>query len=148
MTDHKALTDIRCNPYFENNRINRWIEKIQEFDFTIEYVKGELMMDVDALSREFESEEDKEKIKFEELKRKELTEKQRQGKNKKRTVELGSKKFWEFSSRERREILGHDKRKEEILRVHEELDHRGVKGTYYDLKQRYYWSGKRIKYPR
>ncbi|KAF9761510.1 Retrovirus-related Pol polyprotein from transposon 17.6 [Nosema granulosis] len=91
MMDHKALAEIRCNPYFENNRINRWIEKIQEFDFTIEYVKGELM--ADALSRQFESEEDKEKIKVEDIKRKELTEKQRQEKNKKRTVELGIKKF-------------------------------------------------------
>ncbi|KAF9742974.1 Retrovirus-related Pol polyprotein from transposon 17.6, partial [Nosema granulosis] len=41
MTDHKALAEIRNKPYFNNNRINRWIEQIQEFDFTIEYIKGE-----------------------------------------------------------------------------------------------------------
>lgn len=32
-TDHKALTQIRDKPQFSNNRINRWIEGIQQFDF-------------------------------------------------------------------------------------------------------------------
>ncbi|KAF9750344.1 Retrovirus-related Pol polyprotein from transposon 17.6, partial [Nosema granulosis] len=64
MTDHKALAEIRCKPYFENNRINRWIENIQEFDFTIEYVKGELMTDADALSRQFESENNTEVVRL------------------------------------------------------------------------------------
>ena len=35
-TDHKVLVKFRNKPGFENNRDNRWIEKIQEFDFTIE----------------------------------------------------------------------------------------------------------------
>ncbi|KAF9761637.1 Retrovirus-related Pol polyprotein from transposon 17.6 [Nosema granulosis] len=96
MTDHKALAKIRCKPYFENNRINRWIEKNQEFDFTIEYVKGELMTDADALSRQFESENNTEVSKVEEIKRKELTEKQKEGKSMKHTKEYDGKKYWEF----------------------------------------------------
>ncbi|KAF9760990.1 Retrovirus-related Pol polyprotein from transposon 17.6 [Nosema granulosis] len=87
ITDHKALAEVRCKPYFENNRINRWIENIQEFDFTIEYVKGELMTDADALSRQFESENNTEVSKVEEIKRKELTDKQKEGKSKKHTKE-------------------------------------------------------------
>jgi hypothetical protein len=55
MTDHKALKEIRNKPFFNNNRINMWIEKIQEFDFSIEYVKGELMTDVSALSRQYQN---------------------------------------------------------------------------------------------
>ncbi|KAI5173419.1 hypothetical protein PAEPH01_1962 [Pancytospora epiphaga] len=40
VTDHKAFEKIRKKPYFENNQINRWIEKIQEFDFEVIYQKG------------------------------------------------------------------------------------------------------------
>ena len=36
-TDHKVLVKFRNKPGFENNRDNRWIEKMQQFDFTIEY---------------------------------------------------------------------------------------------------------------
>ncbi|KRH94493.1 krab-a domain-containing protein [Pseudoloma neurophilia] len=39
-TDHKALIEMRKRPQFNNNRINRGIELIQEFDFEIVYVKG------------------------------------------------------------------------------------------------------------
>lgn len=41
VTDHEALVEMRNNPEFNNTRINRWIEQIQEFDFQIEYNKGE-----------------------------------------------------------------------------------------------------------
>lgn len=51
ITDHKALEEIRRKLSFSNNRISRWAEKIQEFDFEIEYNKGELLMVPDALSR-------------------------------------------------------------------------------------------------
>ena len=39
-TDHKALEEIRTKPYFNNNRINRWIEQIQEFDFNVRYKRA------------------------------------------------------------------------------------------------------------
>jgi hypothetical protein len=56
MTDHKSLEEIREKPCFNNNRINRWIEKIQEFDFKIQYVRGENMKDADALSKQYQEE--------------------------------------------------------------------------------------------
>ncbi|WUR02937.1 reverse transcriptase [Vairimorpha necatrix] len=62
-TDHKALNEIRKKPCFNNNRINRRIEKIQEFDFTIAYKKPEEMVVADALSRiHMEDDEKKKKI--------------------------------------------------------------------------------------
>ncbi len=51
ITDHKSLEEIINKPNFDKNRINRWIEKIQEFDFKIEYSKGKLLVVPDALSR-------------------------------------------------------------------------------------------------
>ncbi|MGL4850595.1 MAG: reverse transcriptase domain-containing protein, partial [Clostridium sp.] len=141
MTDHKALIEIRRKPVFNNNRINRWIEKIQEFDFTVEYVKGELMTDADALSRQFESvavtEEEKEKT----IRKKQRIEKQKQGKVNKHTFIKDGKEFWEFSSGERKEVMPKELREVNILKVHNELNHRGVKGTYYNLKQYWYWPG-------
>ncbi|KRH93739.1 krab-a domain-containing protein, partial [Pseudoloma neurophilia] len=58
-TDHKALLEIRKKPQFNNNRINRWIKLIQEFDFSVVYVEGEKMGQADQLSRV--NEEDKKK---------------------------------------------------------------------------------------
>jgi hypothetical protein len=141
MTDHKALAEIRNKPFFNNNRINRWIEQIQEFDFTIEYVKGEMMTDADALSRQFESVEVSEAQKEKERKRKELNEKQALGKEIKHVIVKDGKKYWEFSTGEVKEILSHEEREIEIKKVHEELNHRGTKGTYYNIKQRWYWPG-------
>lgn len=45
ITDHRAEEFIRRRPEFENNRVNRWIEKIQEYDFTIEYSKGAILVE-------------------------------------------------------------------------------------------------------
>jgi hypothetical protein len=38
---------------FGNARIQRWMEKIQQYNFTIEYRKGEEMLEADALSRTY-----------------------------------------------------------------------------------------------
>lgn len=66
--DHRALEEIRKKPYLENNRINRWIEKIQEFDFIIEYEKAEKLIVPDALSRLHQN-QDEEKIKAERIRK-------------------------------------------------------------------------------
>ena len=50
-TDHKALKEIRRKTNFNNNRINRWIGKIQEYDFGVLYIKREEIEIVDSLSR-------------------------------------------------------------------------------------------------
>lgn len=61
ITDHEALENIRSKLDFANNRINRWIEKIQEYDFSIEYQKPENLVGPDALSRIGEGESDNDK---------------------------------------------------------------------------------------
>ncbi|ELQ75993.1 hypothetical protein, LTR Retrotransposon, partial [Trachipleistophora hominis] len=50
ITDHKALEVIRNKPEFDNNRLNRWCEAIQQYDFTIEYSKPVNLIKADALS--------------------------------------------------------------------------------------------------
>jgi hypothetical protein len=55
--DHKSLEEMRNNPDFENNRINRWVKKIQKFYLMIEYREGEGRVVIDALIRVFTHEE-------------------------------------------------------------------------------------------
>lgn len=93
MTDHKALEEIRNKPSFNNNRINRMIEKIQEFDFTIQYVKGENMIDVDALSRQFQEEGEEEQQKKETK-----IMKQKLGKENNHKLSINGIDYWEFDS--------------------------------------------------
>lgn len=52
ITDYKAFEEIRKKSYF---KVNRWIEKIQEFDFLVEYCKGEELAVLDTLIRLYES---------------------------------------------------------------------------------------------
>jgi hypothetical protein len=66
--------------------VNRWIERIQEYDFSIQYIKGELMGDADALSRQYQDEDDKGLTEIE-------SSKQMQGKIKKHTVLLNEKEY-------------------------------------------------------
>ncbi|KAF9756160.1 Retrovirus-related Pol polyprotein from transposon 17.6, partial [Nosema granulosis] len=89
LTDHKALEDIRKKPYFNNNRVNRWIERIQDDDFSVQYIKGEFMGDADALSRQYQDEN------CEGLKEPEKS-KQLQGKIKKHVIVKNGKEYWEF----------------------------------------------------
>lgn len=53
ITDHKAVENIRNKPEYQNNKINRWINMIQEYDFTIEYQKAKELTTADSLSRIF-----------------------------------------------------------------------------------------------
>lgn len=52
-TDHKALEAFNTKGYLESARIQRWMDRIQIFDFVVEYQKGESIPHVDALSRQF-----------------------------------------------------------------------------------------------
>ncbi len=134
MTDHKALEEIRRKPFFNNNRVNRWIERIQEYDFSVQYIKGALMGDADALSRQYQDEKDTESTESE-------ISKQMQGKIKKHTVVIKDKEYWKFDDGTQREIPRLEDREAIIKEIHRKLNHRGVKGTHYLLKQRYYWPG-------
>ncbi|KAF9752783.1 Transposon Tf2-6 polyprotein, partial [Nosema granulosis] len=134
MTDHKALEEIRNKPYFNNNRVNRWIERIQEYDFSVQYVKGELMGDADALSRQFQEEKQKEnKLKG--------ISKQTEWKIMKHTIINREKEYAKFDDGSQKEIPKIEERNELIEEIHTDLNHRGVKATHYKLKQKYYWPG-------
>ncbi|KAI5178984.1 hypothetical protein PAEPH01_2586, partial [Pancytospora epiphaga] len=53
ITDHKADTWLKTKEDFGNPRIARWIERIQHFNFTIEYRDGDEMYEADALLRKY-----------------------------------------------------------------------------------------------
>ena len=50
-TDHKNLSILRGESYITNLKVQRWLTTFQHYDFNIEYVKGEINMIADALSR-------------------------------------------------------------------------------------------------
>ena len=51
VTDHKAMERIKSKKEFGSGRIARWFERFEQFDFIVEYRKGEEMKVPDALSR-------------------------------------------------------------------------------------------------
>ncbi|EQB60915.1 krab-a domain-containing protein [Vairimorpha apis BRL 01] len=128
-TDHKALVEIRNKPYFNNNRINRWIEKIQEFDFTIEYRKPELMIVADTLSR-INMEEDGKQAKI-----KERTRKQVEGKWNAHVKEKEGKQYWTFDCGRKVEIPPKNIREQLMKLNHEELSHRCMTTVYYAMRE-------------
>ncbi|KAF9756190.1 Transposon Tf2-9 polyprotein, partial [Nosema granulosis] len=132
-TDHKALAEIRNKPAFNNNRINRWVEKIQEFDFTIEYKEPSTMVVADALSRLHEDDKTR--------RNKERSVKQNQGKWNKHVKKDGDKEIWIFDSGREAEIPKKEIRESLIMSTHEDLGHRSLGSVYYDMKFHYYWPG-------
>ena len=52
-TDHKALEAFNTKGYLESARIQRWMDRIQMFNFKVDYQKGETIEHIDALSRQF-----------------------------------------------------------------------------------------------
>lgn len=134
ITDHKALENIRIKPNSNNNRINRWIEQIQEYDFTIQYQKPENLVGADALSRINETN-------GKDNKTKERANLINQGKISKHVIKEGGKEYWISDNGMKREMPNVECRKSLILAAHEELNHRGVEPTYYKIKQKYYWIG-------
>ena len=49
-TDHKSLTHFQTQPML-SGRQRRWLETLAQFDYTVEYVKGQENLAADALSR-------------------------------------------------------------------------------------------------
>lgn len=134
ITDHKALENIREKPYFENNRINRWIEKIQEYDFSIEYQKPDNLVGPDALSRLHENMETKQKCK-------KHGEKLLQAKINKHVLKENGKEYWISDNGKKREMPEVEQRKQLVIAAHKESNHRGVEAVYYKIKQNMYWVG-------
>lgn len=137
ITDHKALEYIREKPNYENNRINRWIEKIQEFDFNVEYQKPEMLVGPDALSRIYET-DTKEK---DDEKRQKHAKRILEGKIEKHVLVENGEKFWINDNGLKRRMPEQEEWKNLILNAHKETNHRGLESTYYALKDKFYWIG-------
>lgn len=131
-TDHKALEEIRNKPFFGNNRINNWIEKIMDFDFEVRYIKGEKMGKADELSRGIDGDDPHRSQKSEEIK---------QRKWNKHVFEKDGCEYWKFDGGEVRKIPIVEERKSLCKRYHEELLHRGYEPVYYEMKKEFYWPG-------
>ncbi|KAG0435658.1 Retrovirus-related Pol polyprotein from transposon 17.6 [Dictyocoela muelleri] len=55
ITDHKAIEKVKKNREFGTPRIQRWLERIQNFQFAIRYSPGKEMIRADTLSRYIDS---------------------------------------------------------------------------------------------
>lgn len=131
-TDHKALERLRDKPYFDNNRINRWSEKIMEFDFEVRYVKGESMGKADELSRGIDVNS---KIKTE------RGIKIANSKFKKHVEKIDDCEFWKFDNGIIRKMPPVDERKKLCIMYHEDLLHRSYEAVYQEMKKKFYWPG-------
>lgn len=63
-TDQKSLEELMSKVEFETARIQRWISKLERFNFKTKYIKGEDLITADAMSRSITDPElgDEEKI--------------------------------------------------------------------------------------
>ena len=165
VTDHKALEEIRRKPYFNNNRVNRWIEKIQEFDFTVTYCKGSELAVPDALSRLYDVDykrtkpvkAEEEPVKTEEKQvnvEKETknsgegtkdvevkSKKTKEVKQKMQTLKKDGKEYWQFSNGKIVEMPKVELRKQLVVDTHAKLGHRGRDAVHYEMKDKWYWPG-------
>ena len=60
-TDHEAIKFMQKSK-FPSGRLFRWIEQLQQYEYTVEHVPGKLIPHVDALSRRFEAETGKQQL--------------------------------------------------------------------------------------
>jgi hypothetical protein len=105
-SDHKPLAKIRNKADFNNTRINRMIEKLQEFDFEIDYKEPEKMVVADTLSRLYMTERENEKKRMIEARK----EKQVEGKKFKHSKVIEGRNVLTFDSGEEREVLKKENR--------------------------------------
>jgi len=134
-TDHKALVEIRRKPVFENDRINRWIEHIQEFDFEVRYKKGEEIGVPDALSRLYEEKN------LEANEKKSKISKEKAAREQRHIESENGKTIWTFDDGQKREVPEESTREKMVVEVHERQNHRSMEAVYYEIKRKYYWPG-------
>lgn len=124
ITDHTALTASRDKHKFGNIRLERMRERIQQYDFAIEYKKGKDLIDADALSRIYQEEI--------------ITESERRNKNVLKGQD--NKLYYKINEFEIRELPEITKRQEIIEKVHkEETAHRGRDTIISEIKKSYCW---------
>lgn len=130
------MAEIRNKQDFKNARINRWVEKIQESDFEIEYRTPDKMVVADALSRIYTKEEEiKEKNNYN------RRDKQIEGKKRKHVKIIDGKEFWVFDDGIEREMPPESDRKRLIMDYHVTLSHRRRTSVYYELRETVFWPG-------
>lgn len=129
ITDHKTLENIRGNPTFKKNRINRWIEMIQEFDFQIEYQKPINLIAADSLSRLHEQNNN------------ETDSKIVRAKINKHVIEEDDIECWISDGGMKRVYPKIQDGMQLCINSHVKTGHRGFEGTYYETKQKLYWIG-------
>ncbi|KAI5193332.1 hypothetical protein NEMIN01_2480, partial [Nematocida minor] len=139
-TDHKALLEIRKKKDFgkNNGRITRWLEKLSEFDFTIEYKPGNRLIPADVASRIYKDRLERE---IEKKNRSKRAEKREQTIIRKHTIEEDGKQYWLMEHGEKREIPEEDKRKGILRRAHDATLHKGTQRIIQEARKQYYWRG-------
>jgi hypothetical protein len=50
-TDHKSIEVLKKKVDFGSRKMYRWFERFKEFDFDVRYIRGEELLEADALSR-------------------------------------------------------------------------------------------------
>jgi transposase InsO family protein len=139
ITDHKVLEGIRTKERFGNDRVCKWIEKIQEYGFSVKYGKGEELVAADALSRLYEEDGNK---RGEERKAKNAQGEETKKKNwDKHVIEISGQKCWRFDSGKVRKIPEPSERRKLALEMHKELVHGGTGAVYYKSQAKWHWPG-------
>lgn len=139
-TDHRVLEEIRERPSFNNDKVNRLIEKIQGFDFMVEYNKGEELEVSDALSRLYEKETEKySQDAGKQLQKQEHGGRIKVGEEEVHLSERDGVEWWQDDNGKEAIVPEEECRREMIKNVHESLMHRGRGAVYGNLRQSYYW---------
>ena len=125
ITDHIALKAIKDKEIFGNIKLERMRERLQQYDYKVEYKKGVELIEADTISRIYEN-----TSKYSEY---EL-------RNKNMLKNTNNEYFWKINSQEIREIPILKERENTIKNIHENsLLHRGRDQTLIELKTKYYW---------
>ena len=125
ITDHIALKAIKDKEIFGNNKLERMRERLQQYEYTVEYKKGEELIEADTISRIHEN-----TINYTEY---EL-------RNKRLVKNNEENYYWKINENEIREIPKIQERVEIIKKIHEtDLLHRGRDQTVKEIKEKYYW---------
>ncbi|KAI5191018.1 hypothetical protein NECID01_1248 [Nematocida sp. AWRm77] len=138
ITDHKPLLEIKNSADFAKGRrrIIRAMEYLNEFDFSIEYQPGLILIEPDVLSMIYR---DRLEGEIEKKKKSNTSEKREQALIRKHTIEQNGKQYWLMEYGEKREIPEEHLRKEILRRAHEATVHKGVRRIVEEVKKNYYW---------